>query len=139
MQWRFSRSHWPLAVQTWSTPVPRQNQHNFYCHPWQKATVFGSCYPNPYVWKLLFPLFSIYHAIMVLAREKNKKSKRKTSKKLDKAWTTVSHIPDALAEILIPLMKTWKIYLTKAIILKIIVLHQNDINFIQHYIQQYLQ
>ena len=40
------------------------------------------------------------HAIMVLAKEKNKKSKRKTSKKSNKEWITVGHIPDALVEIL---------------------------------------
>ena len=40
------------------------------------------------------------HAIMVLAKEKNKNSKRKTSKKSNKEWITVGHIPDALVEIL---------------------------------------
>ena len=49
------------------------------------------------------------HTIMVLAKEKNKKSKGKTRKKLDKVWIRFGHIPDALAEILFPLMKTWKI------------------------------
>ena len=34
-------------------------------------------------------------AIMVLAKEKNKKSKGKTYKKSDKEWITVGHIPDA--------------------------------------------
>ena len=49
------------------------------------------------------------HAIMVLAKEKNKKSKRKTSKKSNKEWITVGHIPDALVEILFWLMITWEI------------------------------
>ena len=39
-----------------------------------------------------------------------------TSKQLDKKWITVDHIPETLAEILLSLMKTWKIYSTKAII-----------------------
>ena len=58
------------------------------------------------------------HTIMALANEKNEKSKGKTSKKLNKArsseWITVGHIPDDLVVILFPLMKTWKIYSTKA-------------------------
>ena len=49
------------------------------------------------------------HAIMVLAKEKNKNSKRKTSKKSNKEWITVGHIPDALVEILFWLMITWEI------------------------------
>ena len=44
---------------------------------------------------------------------KNKNSKRKTSKRSYKEWITVGHIPNALAEILFPLMKTWKIYSMK--------------------------
>ena len=39
------------------------------------------------------------HAIIVLAKEKNKKSKGKTCKKLNKGWITVGHIPNALVEI----------------------------------------
>ena len=35
---------------------------------------------------------------------------------LDKEWIVVGHILDYLEEILFPLMKTWKIYSTKAII-----------------------
>ena len=55
---------------------------------------------------------------MVLAKEKNKKLRGKTSKNLDKEWITVGHIPDALAEILFPVMKTCKSYSTKATISK---------------------
>ena len=49
-------------------------------------------------------------------RRRKQKVKKKTSKRLDKEWITVGHIPDALAEILFPLMKTEKIYSTKAMI-----------------------
>ena len=51
-------------------------------------------------------------------KEKNKKPKGKTSKKPDKEWNTDGHIPDALVEILFPIMKTWKIHSTKAIIVE---------------------
>lgn len=37
---------------------------------------------------------------MVLAKEKNKKSKGSKSKKSDKEWISVGHIPDALVKIL---------------------------------------
>lgn len=37
-------------------------------------------------------------AIMVLAKQKNKKSKGKTSKKMDKEWIIVGHIPDTSAK-----------------------------------------
>ena len=46
------------------------------------------------------------HAIMVLVKEKNSKSKRKTSTKLDKEWITVDHIPEDLTEILFPLVRS---------------------------------
>ena len=49
-------------------------------------------------------------------RRKNKESKGKIRKKSNKEQIAVGHLPDALAEILTPLMKTWKIYSTKAII-----------------------
>ena len=49
-------------------------------------------------------------------RRKTKSQKRKTSKELGKKWIKVGHIPDALAEILFPLMKSWKVYLTKTMI-----------------------
>ena len=52
---------------------------------------------------------------MVLAKEKNKKSKGKTIKKSD--YITVGHIQDAF-EILIRLMITWKIYAMKTIFSK---------------------
>ena len=53
---------------------------------------------------------------MVLVKGENIKSKGKANKKSEKKWITVGHIPDALAKILFPLKKTWKIYSTKAII-----------------------
>ena len=40
------------------------------------------------------------------------------SKKPDKEWIMVGHIPDSLAKILFPFMKTWKIYSTKTVISK---------------------
>ena len=40
------------------------------------------------------------------------------SKKPDKEWIMVGHIPDSLAKILFPFIKTWKIYSTKTIISK---------------------
>ena len=39
-----------------------------------------------------------YVIAMVLAKEKNKKSKGKTSKKSNKEWTTVGYISDTLAK-----------------------------------------
>ena len=53
---------------------------------------------------------------MVLGEEKNKKSKRKTSKNWINGRLRFFHIPDALAEILFPLMNTWRVYSTEAII-----------------------
>ena len=53
-------------------------------------------------------------AIMVLAKQKNKKSKGKTSKKMDKvdySWSYSRHFSKVFQ-----FMKTWKIYLTKPII-----------------------
>ena len=55
------------------------------------------------------------HAILVLAKKNGKKTKGKACKKSDE-WTTVGHVPDAFAEVLFPLMKTWKLYLVKAIV-----------------------
>ena len=56
------------------------------------------------------------YAIMVLAKEKSKTSKWKTSKKSDKEWITVGHVPDTFVEILFPVMKTCQTYSTKAIL-----------------------
>ena len=66
------------------------------------------------------------HAIMVLAKDKNKKSKGKTSKKPDKEWIKIGHIRYALDEMLLPLMKICKIIRRKQKFLKTIVLHQRE-------------
>ena len=58
------------------------------------------------------------HAIVILAKEKNKKSKWKTNKKSDNEQIIFGHISDALVEILLRLMQAWKIYSTKAIVYK---------------------
>ena len=55
------------------------------------------------------------HAILVLAKKNNKKIKGKASRTSDRS-ITVGHVPDVLAEVLFPLMHTWKIYLVKATI-----------------------
>ena len=56
------------------------------------------------------------HAIVILSKDKNIKLNGNKIKKSNKEWISVGHIPDVLAEILFPLMKTWKIFLIKAII-----------------------
>ena len=48
-------------------------------------------------------------------RKKEKNQKEKQAKNRIE-WITGGHIPHALAKILFPLLKTWKVYSTKAII-----------------------
>ena len=57
------------------------------------------------------------HAILVLAKKNNKKLKGEACGKSDE-WTTVGHVPDVFAQVLFPLMKTWKLYVVKAIVLE---------------------
>ena len=64
------------------------------------------------------------HAIVILAKEKNKSQNEKQTKNqiMSRLYSTglyyilVGHISDALVKILFRLMKAWKIYSTKAIV-----------------------
>ena len=55
------------------------------------------------------------HAVVVLAKKKNKTLKGKATRTSNES-NTVGHVPDVLAEVLFPLMKTWQIYVMKATI-----------------------